>query len=324
MSGYLSNIASAASSTCSNTPILTPFVRSRSPIAERDQRLGLSQDYWNFDSAFDNPSASEIESATEPQDSNEARTAEATRVESPDRIHSKPVESPIQSPFPAKPHSNLESAATPPITDPSASADPLPVKSSKDSLFSAGDEKRISKAPPARASRPAPISAAREPTETHPRRAGEDPADNADFSSPSQIASKSHTPIVPQTPDRTPPPVPAGTRHFNITTSPRSDSETIDQTGQSPLENPLDQLYPRITQQRALSSALDSSNSSPTQRDSPRIVIDHLNVEVIQQPNPKAAPSGKSNSPTPTRGPISQIGPLSRISSNLALSLRHR
>jgi hypothetical protein len=49
MSAYLSQIAAGASAAAGSRRTLSPAIRSRSPIAESDQRLTLTDMDWNFE-----------------------------------------------------------------------------------------------------------------------------------------------------------------------------------------------------------------------------------------------------------------------------------
>jgi hypothetical protein len=93
VSAYLSQIAAGAFAAVGSRGTLSPAIRSRSPIAERDQRLTLTDMDWNFEDNLGSEAA-----AIKPAEPMEP----ATRIEPaiPEQIPAKSVPHP-SSPNPA-------------------------------------------------------------------------------------------------------------------------------------------------------------------------------------------------------------------------------
>lgn len=333
MKGYLSQIGSAGGAGLSPAPLLRPFIRSRSPIAENDQRIGISG--WEFpmssggDEALPSDAAAP-ENITQPVTRAGARQSAAGR----------------QNPTP-----NVASGPEP-SESPAAPATMVVAPS----RLASGEPKPFSPDPQSRQ----PVSGSAFEPKAHSKREilhqenelpGIRPKDDrrtvAAF-----VESKTSASTIPsqQSITSVEPPYPNGPGLVARKQDPPSDFKEPPGEG---LERVPIQLGPgrvvapyagepgaNLTTTEASIARHDRENAprvpfnmpaavAPLDSRAPQVVIDRLEIEVVPPPvaaapKPSGKPDRESGAGRPQR-PVSQIGPLSQsTASRNYLSLRYR
>lgn len=315
MSGYLSQIANAVPASSGSGTRLRPFVRSRSPIAQFDQRL--SAEGWETPFTME-PAAPASETGDsvedEPRLDGPARSRSRRNTVSSDRlltegapgILSAPARTPAARPS-LEPHS-AEASETP-GTSPTQAAASLPPR-------------------PAEPSRHPNVPHRREPSALKTRAASEAKDISPEFSSRSSsiergmVAIRSESQRLASDTAAVPtPPVPAERERTAapkiVATSTPKAVPAASTAIPRPSGIPGPSAPPPVT--------------TPSRAPGPRVVIDRLQVEVIPPPPSKAGKSERkvpNENRHPSTGPQavpSQIGPLNlNTSARHYLSIRHR
>lgn len=322
MKGYLSQIGSAGAAGRSSARLLRPFIRSRSPIAENDQRMGLSG--WEF------PLSSEG-SETLPPDTAVPDDQGATRTlprHSP-RDYRHPTPNVVAGP------SVLETPAAA-----ATHATPLRLTPSEPKTLSQNPESREPATGSAFA--PKPDSVREIPHQENEPLGIQSTKDagQALASKPTSLAKRSTTAVAPSLPIRL----------ENVDSEPKPRPRSRQRTGEDPeprlCPGPESQPAPHRSDPAPGLAAEGSTpkhehdNGPPARPDipaavapshpqPPQVVIDRLEIEVVPPPaaaapKPSGNPRRESGAGRPQR-PVSQIGPLSQsTASRHYLSLRYR
>ena len=316
MPAYLSRIAAAATAGGGNRRPFSPSIRSRSPIAERDQRLTLTGSQWDFEGTIDSdPSLLET-----PAPIKSAPGVEPAAPTSAPEISQGPSSPspPLAHEFADPPESRHIGRETPTLRQPQtdnsprragtvAQDAPTPEPNLRTEKQSASHEPPL---PPATESTVQPARGTRRALD-HPMRPKKSPInttlpilEEANADAPSTVG---------QTALQTPP------------------TERIERSFLEP--RPVQQP-PWRKESRAPGPPLTGGDPTARHRQSaaletspeaarPGVTIDYLHVEVVAAPAEKPKP--KPAVPAPVRPvPVSQIGPLRGVAKHLAFSVRQR
>lgn len=317
MPAYLSQIAAGASAAAGSRRALSPTIRSRSPIAERDQRLTLTDMDWNFEeplatgtAAFETTVPMEPATHIEPV----IRIEPATPTQTP----AKPLPRP-SSPIPAidelppdrpdSQHQAQEGSASDPLRSqqapikPSTAASNIPWPDQKplaeDSLPS---REQVSE--PAK---PASVQP------SHPEHGTTEHSPRAERRSP-QMAVPATAKADPGTPMIVVNTVPQASE-------PKASVRDFPEASRSE-QSQLPELPPLIERQTGRHREAVGPELSP-EPGRPSVIINHIQVEVVPPAAERSTP--KPASPATARStPVSQIGPLRGVAKHLAFSIRHR
>jgi hypothetical protein len=309
MPSYLAQIASSVSRPAG--PRLRPFIRSQSPIAENDQRIGLSEDFLSAPVGDQAPvpmAEATLESANPPP-AVTSQPATPPSVETPRSAPQVPsarlvqlraIESPpatgVVGPRPTSPEPLVQSpavaASSRAVLAPQTHSDP-PTAQTARAPRQRGEVIASVEAPPATRRRISRQTgpAKPEPEGSAPRVSRITEVRSADEAVPEPVAQ------VAETASRAAAEVPPETeRHQPVPHAPRPP-------------------------QPALPPEVEISPSGP------RVVIDRLEIEVVPPPAP-VKPEQASERTAPSsrpRRPVSEIGPLTQsTASRHYLALRYR
>ncbi len=294
MPAYLSQIATAATAAATLRPSLSPVIRSRSPIAERDQRLRLTDADWGFDESFPAGEAAFGEMTAPGAVASPGRETPAPRGQPPPLPHQAPENRVGASPSP------IEISRDAP--EPAASEVPASARERLKSGYANIDPRRPEAArhePAPHAASPRTDSGNKPPgftvTEANVDRrpevvaAGEtDPTEPAVFQSKPRRLDEPATAIDVRSP----------ARH----SVPARSSESL---GKAPAGH--GEMAP-------VKTSLDPAPSG--------VVIGRIEVEVVPLTKEKAVAKTAPRQPVRS-GPISQIGPLGGVAKHLAFAVRH-
>jgi hypothetical protein len=271
---------------------MIPSVRSRSPIAERDQRLSLTDADWNFEVATAGDDASPMPGSIDP--SADARLtasdSDAATPTGPSLNETPSVALPTSASAPPR----LGSLRTAPLISPELpSQSPTATEPQTDaSVFSAERSRPGSATHAAPSSRSGPRERAvrADALETSPSSAT--PACTVSpllfANEPTQTTSPLEETMAPRDPYRRP-------TEFRW-----KEAETPSPRAFTP---------PRVAVVREHSPPIDS----------PRVIIERIDVEVVVPPAAE-----KPGAKPPRSGAVSQIGPLGGVAKHLVFSVRHR
>jgi|SoimicmetaTmtHMA_FD_contig_51_3776647_length_1105_multi_2_in_0_out_0_1 hypothetical protein len=309
MPAYLSQIAAEATAAGASGRTLLPVIRSRSPIAERDQRLRLTDADWGFDESLPASDAAFGEMASPGTVASPGRETPAPRGQSPLLPHQAP-----ENRVPASP-SPIEISLNAP--EPAGSEVPASARAPLSSGHAIIDPRRP------------------EVARHEPERHAAGLRTNAGSKSPGFTLAEANVDrraTGPSTPSRV--------------STPRLEVVAAGET--DPTEPVVFQNKPRCAGEPAtaidvLSSARHSvpARSSEPLAKAPAghgkmapvktslepvpsgVVIGRIEVEVVPPTTEKAAAKTAPRQPVRS-GPISQIGPLGGGAKHLAFAIRHR
>jgi hypothetical protein len=326
MKGYLSQIASAGGK--GPAPTLRPFIRSRSPIAESDQRIGISE--WEVPLSLE-------EGEGLPADPGVADDTTAAKAGMPpaglrQASAKRPAVKPASEPLSARGETSGDTPIRPvsdetkPYSLDSASKKP-PVQSSRDRRENSG-----------------PQAPHRETEGPVIRRLHADSGGEGEHGDPSAVAPISRQAATSVTPPSHQEPRLAERRHdppsvVDEPTGRNLEGESREPAAPRVVPPPKDQRMSRspatetsmagrredVSPARpSVPAAIPPGNSPPAQ-----VVIDRLEIEVVPpapQPSPKpAAQSGDRTEAVRPQRSVSKIGPLSPSTAfRHYLSLRYR
>ncbi|HEY5895481.1 MAG TPA: hypothetical protein VIT91_19860 [Chthoniobacterales bacterium] len=315
MPAYLSQIAAGASAGAGSRRTLSPAIRSRSPIAERDQRLTLTDMDWNFEDNLGSEAAA-IESAEpmEPVTRLEPAIPEHIPAESvPHPLHPAIGELPPEKPdsrhrahltstsnTPRIPHPLIQPSATPSNT-PRQDPKPLPA---------------ISLASPEHALKPTGKSSIQSPLPVNGPT--EQPAQ------PERPAPQKAVPASTKADPGVPPIVSPGAPQASEAGEPIASARDFPRAGRPErrLERPQVMELPPLTEHPTARNREQTGLEPSTESTRPSVIINHIEVEVVP-PAEKSTPKPVSPA-TPRSAFVSQIGPLQGVAKHLAFSIRHR
>ncbi len=321
MPAYLLKIAAAATP-AGGRRSLSPAIRSRSPIAERDQRLTLTDREWSFEDALgsdilapDTPTPVEPAPPTEraaPKPTPEATHEERSPANSPiaEVSQERPVPRQPAAKEPAAKPSNIE----PPKTEDSTiNQSVIEIRPTTREVAAPEQQSRFEAAP---APRKRALDPATKPGEMPARpdqRTTDDPAMQPQrhklsipIPVPASLDSEAASIVMNAAPTAREPVPP-----------PRNISQPGSQESSRSTAPPSKTEHPRA---RRLDPAPAEPSPEPARSG---VIIDHLQVEVVSPPAEK--PSQKPKASAPARSaPVSQIGPLRGVAKHLAFSIRHR
>lgn len=332
MSGYLQRLIQRTPAAISTQP-LSPFVRSASPIAEQDQRLGVR----GFESADLSrsiaPTDPDAPPLTDPQLSSEGAddlTVQRKLASAPADSAPTTVASPsLRTPFSTPP--NLLSPNQPP------SAPDAPVGFPQPPSWDAVDvPDTILPNPPGQPPLLAPATPAEtfdlespRPAETVP---DSSPTDHAINFAPS-VPAIAPAPVLNPVPNIIPIPPPVAfppPPHDDATADTAPRTEVVLPRPRSRLSSSPEAAYPPLEPQKP-SPAVEgpafgsgAAIAAPDLAAAPRVVIGRINVEVVP---PSSSTNQTATAPAGplTAAAVSVIGPLrGRVPANLRLSLRQR
>lgn len=307
MPAYLSQIATAATSAATPRPSLSPVIRSRSPIAERDQRLRLTDADWGFDESFP---------------AGEAAFGEMTApgaVASPGRETAAPRGQPPPLPHPA-PENRVQ-------------ASPSPIEISRDAPEPAGSEVPASAREPLSSGYanidPHRPEAARHEPGRHP--AG--PRTDSGSKSPGFTVAETNVDCRatgPSTPSRVSTPrleVVAGETDPTEPAVFRSKPRRLDEPATAiDVRSPARHSVPARSSESLGKAPAGHGEMAPVKTSldpAPSgVVIGRIEVEVVPLTKEKAVAKTAPRQPVRS-SPISQIGPLGGVAKHLAFAVRH-
>jgi hypothetical protein len=309
MPAYLSRIAAAATAGGGNRRPFSPSIRSRSPIAERDQRLTLTGSQWHFEGAIDSD-PSLLETLAPIKSAPGVEPAAPTSTPEISQGPSSPSP-PLAHEFADSPESRQMGRETSTLRQPQTDnsprrAGPVPQDAPTPEPNLRTEKQSASHEPPL-----APATESIVPPARGARRALDHPMRPEEIAD--QYANADAPSTVGQTPLQTPP------------------TERIER---SFLERRPVQQPPWRKESRSLGPPLTGGDPTARHRQSaaletspeaarPGVTIDYLHVEVVAAPAEKPKP--KPAAPAPVRPvPVSQIGPLRGVAKHLAFSLRQR
>ncbi|HEY5751999.1 MAG TPA: hypothetical protein VIT21_02520 [Chthoniobacterales bacterium] len=313
MPAYLSQIAAGAALTGSRGT-LSPAVRSRSPIAERDQRLTLTDMDWNFeDTLASGTSASE----TPPPLSMEP----ATRIEpeAPKKTPANPLPH-SSSPNPSIDESPAKRPDSPHQAQRESASDPLRIRHAAINTSSAAAS-NISRQDP----KPLPGNslASPEPVPEPVEKSGVQAPHPAYGATGYSAQQQRRVPqkAVPATSKADP-----GTPMIAVNTVPQAGEPTASAHGFPEVsrseQSQLPELPPLTQRQTARRREPVGPELSPEPARS-SVVINHIQVDVVPPAAERSTSKPASTAP-PRSVPVSQIGPLRGVAKHLAFSIRHR
>lgn len=329
MAGYLSQIAAAVPAASAPVTRLRPFVRSRSPIAELDQRMS-SADWGTPLPPLANPAPVQPDgpfpSEAAPSHPTPARVASEADDAAPPRatlvtdVSAMPIQPAGARATPAGPASRAPLTDTPPVPSafvssprPTNFMPPLhrPVRATHPAEREPGVDERTGAAMIS----PAAASAARRTASTSDREiAGVEPAPRG------RAAPVSAT--LANAPRRAPNDAPAQL-------SPPHRQPVIPARS-----TPHEPSFPRAEDAArsiglAAAAAFSPEAIPPPAATGPRVIIDRLQIDVVPPPSPAAPKPAlqpeRGNGGARPRGPVSQIGPLSHgTTARHSFALRYR
>jgi hypothetical protein len=312
MPAYLSRIAAAATAGGGNRRPFSPSIRSRSPIAERDQRLTLTGSQWDFEGTIDS-APSLLETLAPIKSAPGVEPAAPTSTPEISQGPSSPSP-PLAHEFADSPESRHMGRETSTLRQPQtdnsprrAGTPPTPEPNLRTEKQSASHEPPLA---PATESTVQPARGVRRALD-HPIRPKKSPINTT-------------LPILEE-----------------------ANADAPSTVGQTALQTPRTEriersfLEPRPVQQppwrkesRAPGPPLTGGDPTARHRQSaafetspevarPGVTIDYLHVEVVAAPAEKPKP--KPAAPATVRpAPVSQIGPLRGVAKHLAFSVRQR
>jgi hypothetical protein len=312
MPAYLAQIAAGASAAAQCRRRLSPAIRSRSPIAERDQRLTLTDMDWNFeDSLPSDTAASETALPMEPATRIEPTIPEQTPVK-PNPRPSSPnpvIEEMAPQPSDSRHQAHRESTSDPlriphALIEPSAAASNIPRQGPNLSGKSLASPEQVLKQ-----------------TVKSSLRSSRSASGSTEHSvQPERHASQMRVP-VPAKAD-------AGAPSIVVNTAPQASEASEPTDSARELARVRRPEQPQVMEPRPSTdyqincrpqpAGLESSHESTR----PSVIINSIEVEVVPPASEKCASKPASAAP-PRSAPVSQIGPLRRVAKHLAFSIRH-
>ena len=306
---YLSQIAAAATAAGASRRTLLPVIRSRSPIAERDQRLRLPDADWSFDESLPASDAAFGEMTSPGIVVSPGRETPAPRGQSPLLPHQAPENRVPASPSPVEISVNAPEPAGSEV--PASAREPL---SSGHAII---DPRR-------------PEAARHEPgrhaaglcTDAGSKSPGFTVAEaNVDRrvtgpSTPSRVSMPCLEVTRPA--KRTPRSLPFFRTSLVALTNRRPQLTFVPRLGTPFLRVPRSHLEKRPAGHDEMAPVKTSLESAPS-----GVVIGRIEVEVVPPATGKAAAKTAPRQPVRS-GPISQIGPLGGVAKHLVFAIRHR